>query len=97
MSVDPLQAGGTPRRRRIVGRSIAFVLGFSVVFVAMGASFSALSQLLVGCRDWVRQGRGVLLIVLGLYLAGGRGLGCGPSKFSCRQSRPAGWARGWSG
>jgi cytochrome c-type biogenesis protein len=35
MSVDPLQAGGTPRRRRIVGRSIAFVLGFSVVFVAM--------------------------------------------------------------
>jgi cytochrome c-type biogenesis protein len=51
MSVDPLQASGTPRRRRIVGRSIALVLGFSVVFVAMGASFSALSQLLVGCRD----------------------------------------------
>jgi cytochrome c-type biogenesis protein len=70
MSVDQLQAAGDPGRRRILGHSVAFVLGFSAVFVAMGASFSALSQLLVDYRDWVRQVGGVIIIVFGLYLAG---------------------------
>jgi cytochrome c-type biogenesis protein len=70
MSVDELQAAGDVPRGRIVGHSLAFVLGFSAVFVTMGASFSALSQLLVEYRDWIRQGGGVLIILFGLYLAG---------------------------
>ncbi len=70
MSIDQLQTAGAPERRMVLGHSVAFVLGFSAVFVAMGASFSALSQLLIDYRDWIRQGGGVLIIVFGLYLAG---------------------------
>ena len=36
---------------------MTFVLGFSVVFVALGASFSAAGQLLLEHRDWIRRDR----------------------------------------
>ena len=41
MSFEELQSAGDDRRRRwwILAHSLAFVIGFSVVFVGMGASF----------------------------------------------------------
>lgn len=71
MSVDRLTGGVTADdRRRIMAHSLAFIVGFSVVFVALGTSFSAAGQLLLDYREWIRWIGGVLIIVFGLYIAG---------------------------
>jgi cytochrome c-type biogenesis protein len=71
MSVDRLSADLDPSARmRILIHSIAFVVGFSIVFVSLGASFSAAGQFLFDYRDWIRRIGGVLILVFGLYIAG---------------------------
>jgi cytochrome c-type biogenesis protein len=50
--------------------ALAFVFGFSIVFVALGASFSAAGQVLLDHRDWIRRVGGALIVVFGLYIAG---------------------------
>src|SRR5215813_11924189 len=65
MSVDELQGAGTAgsSRRRVLAHSAAFVLGFSMVFVSLGASFSALGQALIDYRDVIRRVGGILIVV----------------------------------
>jgi cytochrome c-type biogenesis protein len=71
MSVGDLSADLTAdARRRVLVHAVAFVVGFSVVFVALGASFSAAGQLLFTYRDAIRRVGGVLIIIFGLYIAG---------------------------
>jgi cytochrome c-type biogenesis protein len=71
MSVNALTGDVTAEtRRRILLHSIAFIVGFSLVFVALGASFSAAGQFLLDYRDWIRVVGGVLIIIFGLYIAG---------------------------
>jgi cytochrome c-type biogenesis protein len=71
MSVADLQTDLTPAaRRRVILHALAFVLGFSVVFVSLGASFSAASQFLLDYRDLIRQVGGALIAIFGLYIAG---------------------------
>jgi cytochrome c-type biogenesis protein len=71
MSVSDLQADLSPAaRRRIVAHALAFVVGFSLVFVSLGASFSAAGQVLLDHREWIRRVGGILIIVFGLYIAG---------------------------
>jgi cytochrome c-type biogenesis protein len=50
--------------------ALAFVLGFSLVFVGLGASFSAAGQFLLDYRDLIRRVGGALIVVFGLYIAG---------------------------
>jgi cytochrome c-type biogenesis protein len=71
MSVADLSAElPAAARRRVMLHAIAFVLGFSIIFVALGASFSAASAFLLDYRDWIRRVGGLLIIVFGLYIAG---------------------------
>jgi cytochrome c-type biogenesis protein len=71
MSVPDLAADlSTSARRRVLLHSIAFIVGFSLVFIALGASFSAAGQLLLDYRDWIRRIGGVLIVLFGLYIAG---------------------------
>jgi cytochrome c-type biogenesis protein len=71
MSVSDLTADLTAAaRRRVLLHAVAFVLGFSVVFVALGASFSAAGQFLLDYREAIRRVGGVLIVVFGLYIAG---------------------------
>src|SRR5689334_14150706 len=71
MSVADLSSDLTSAaRRRVLLHSITFVLGFSVIFIALGASFSAAGQMLFQYRDWIRRLGGLLIIVFGLYIAG---------------------------
>lgn len=71
MSVTDLTAELTLAvRRRVILHAIAFILGFSLVFVALGASVSAAGQVLLEHRDWIRRIGGVLIVVFGLYIAG---------------------------
>jgi cytochrome c-type biogenesis protein len=59
------------RSRRIaLIHSLLFVLGFSLIFLALGATATTLGRLLGYNREWVGRIGGVLVIVLGLYLLG---------------------------
>jgi cytochrome c-type biogenesis protein len=49
---------------------VAFVLGFSFVFVSLGAAASALGQVLFDMRDVLTKAGGVVVIVLGLHTMG---------------------------
>ena len=71
MSVADLTADlGASARRRVLLHALAFILGFSLIFVALGASFSAVGQLLLDYRQWIRRVGGLLIVVFGLYIAG---------------------------
>lgn len=71
MSVADLTADlGAPARRRVLFHALAFILGFSIVFVALGASFSAAGQLLLDYRQWIRRAGGILIVIFGLSIAG---------------------------
>lgn len=56
--------------RRAILRALAFVLGFSVVFVALGASASAVGQLLADHVGLLSRVAGLLIVVLGLHMIG---------------------------
>jgi len=57
-------------RRRVVLNSLAFILGFSLVFVSLGASASFLGSLFLGYRDLIRTLGGVFILLVGVYLMG---------------------------
>lgn len=59
----------TPRRLLLVNSGF-FILGFSIVFIAMGASASYLGQLLFSYRGWIERAGGAVLILFGLWMMG---------------------------
>jgi len=54
----------------IIVNALLFIAGFSVVFIAFGASASFIGQALITYQDHIRRIGGVLIIVFGLYLLG---------------------------
>lgn len=69
-SIGDLQAAGGAVTRRAFMSSVWFVLGFSAVFVALGASATAVGALLLQRLVFLRQAAGVIIVILGLHLAG---------------------------
>lgn len=57
-------------RRRVLVTSLAFVLGFSLVFVSLGASASAVGQLLMEKLSLLGKIAGAIIIVFGLHTMG---------------------------
>jgi cytochrome c-type biogenesis protein len=57
-------------RRRVVLNSLAFILGFSVVFVSLGVTASFLGGLFAGYRRFIRLAGGALIILVGVYMMG---------------------------
>jgi cytochrome c-type biogenesis protein len=72
ISLDELKGGAAPKKVVMKAglSSVFFVLGFSVVFVALGASASLIGQLLQRYIDVITCIAGVLIVVMGLYLTG---------------------------
>lgn len=54
-------------RKIVLIHSLAFIVGFSFVFVALGVSSSALGKLLSNYQVYVMRIGGFVLIILGLY------------------------------
>jgi cytochrome c-type biogenesis protein len=63
------EAGGRVRSR-VVLNSVAFILGFSLVFVSLGASASFLGSLFLNYRNLIRIIGGFFIVLVGLYLVG---------------------------
>jgi len=57
-------------RKKIILNSLLFILGFSAIFVTLGASASFVGQLLYQYRQWISRIGGVFIIFLGLCLMG---------------------------
>ncbi|HEY8368627.1 MAG TPA: cytochrome c biogenesis protein CcdA [Thermodesulfobacteriota bacterium] len=62
---DPLDADA---RRRVLVHAALFIAGFSLVFIALGLSASAIGRLLGSQRSWLPTASGVLIILLGVYI-----------------------------
>jgi cytochrome c-type biogenesis protein len=79
LSIEQLrgEASATDLRRRVMGTSLAFVAGFSAVFIVLGASATLLGRVLrsfrlevLGTEIGVAQIAGVVIIAMGLHLLG---------------------------
>lgn len=82
-------SGVAGSRGRTFGAAVLFVLGFTLVFTALGAAASSVGALLNLHRVLLEQAAGVLVIVLGLFL-----IGILRIPVLLREGRPLlGWAR----
>ena len=66
---DP-ETSGWATLRRVLPAALVFVLGFSTVFIAMGATASALSGLIARYIHVLAPVAGIVIIVLGLHFLG---------------------------
>ena len=57
-------------RNRIFFSTVLFILGFSTVFILLGASASLLGGLMSRYKDAIRIVGGVVIILFGLHLTG---------------------------
>ena len=57
-------------RSRVVLNSMAFIIGFSLVFISLGASASFLGSLFLDYRNLIRITGGFFILLVGLYLVG---------------------------
>jgi len=57
-------------RWRVALNSLAFIFGFSLVFVSLGVSASFLGSLFLGYRNLIRVLGGIFIVLVGIYLMG---------------------------
>jgi cytochrome c-type biogenesis protein len=57
-------------RARVVLNSVAFIAGFSLVFISLGVSASFLGSLFFSYRNSIRIVGGLFILLVGLYLIG---------------------------
>ena len=69
IGVEQLRRGEKPRGSLLVS-SFAFVMGFSIVFVAFGASASAVGQFLLQNKNLLAPFAGAIIVLFGLHLIG---------------------------
>ncbi len=70
VTLDQLTESSTAVGRRVFGAAVAFVLGFSTVFIAMGAAATALSQVLIANAGWLSRLAGIVILAFGLHFLG---------------------------
>ncbi|MCQ0989294.1 cytochrome c biogenesis CcdA family protein [Jiella marina] len=72
LSFDQIRTEGAEAAtgRRIVLASVAFVLGFTTVFVALGATASVVGQAIAQWFDVLSVVAGVIIIIMGLHFLG---------------------------
>jgi cytochrome c-type biogenesis protein len=86
------EGAGAPPRGRLMGMALAFVLGFSTVFVALGATASSLGGWVGAHFETLAMVAGAAIVVMGLHFLGLLRIG-----FLLRDvryhggGRPAGW------
>jgi cytochrome c-type biogenesis protein len=69
-SLSELQTGRAGQRGRLLLTALAFVLGFSAVFILLGATATVLGRWVAGYFRWLERLAGALIVVLGLHVTG---------------------------
>jgi cytochrome c-type biogenesis protein len=72
VSFEDLKDSTEGRRVRFLTamNSLAFICGFSAVFVALGASSSAVGRFLFDYQETIRIAGGILVVIFGLFISG---------------------------
>jgi len=72
VSFEDLKEGADMRRIRFltITNSLAFICGFSLIFIALGASSSVVGKFLFEYQDKIRVIGGILVIFFGLFVSG---------------------------
>lgn len=70
VSQSTARQGGHPAHLTTFLHALMFVLGFTLAFVALGATASTLGSFLRAYQGLLRQIGGILLVIFGLHLAG---------------------------
>jgi cytochrome c-type biogenesis protein len=68
--VEQLQEQNSGLLRKVMLNSIAFIIGFSIVFVSLGAISTSVGQLLAMYKARLAVISGVVIIIFGLHLTG---------------------------
>ena len=59
-----------PRRRRLVLNTLFFILGFTIVFLVLGATSTVIGQALSSHRAILEKVSGTVIILLGIHMTG---------------------------
>ena len=72
VSFEDLKSKDDRKRIRFltITNSLAFIAGFSLIFVALGASSSVVGRFLFEYQDWIRIIGGIMVIFFGLFVSG---------------------------
>jgi cytochrome c-type biogenesis protein len=72
VSIEELSSQESLRqvRKKVVFNTLAFILGFSVIFIALGASATFIGKFLAENIRWLEIVGGVIVIILGLHFIG---------------------------
>ena len=68
-SIDQLRSGAT-HPKHAFRNALFFVIGFTVIFVLLGASASYVGNLINRDKDYIRWIGGIFVIIFGLHIAG---------------------------
>jgi cytochrome c-type biogenesis protein len=68
--VEELKSQESHLLRKVMLNSIGFILGFSIVFIALGAISTQVGQLMARYKSVLAQVAGVVIILFGLHLTG---------------------------
>lgn len=70
-SLEELKAeSGGAARARILLHALAFIGGFTLIFILIGLSASAVGGIFASYKDWIARIGGVVIIILGLNMIG---------------------------
>lgn len=70
MSLDELSEDHSGVRKKVIFSTLAYVSGFSLVFIMMGAVTSTFGQVAAKYFTHIRIAGGIIIIILGLHLTG---------------------------
>lgn len=70
MSVDEIKNGKGLLQKRALLHTTFFLIGFSIIFIALGFSTSLLGKFFVSYGDLIRQLGAILIVLLGLVILG---------------------------
>lgn len=70
VSIDEINGGSKVVRSKVLKHSLAFFAGFSIIYVALGLTASALGTFFNFSRGWLPVVGGIFVIVMGLTMLG---------------------------
>lgn len=70
VGVQELRSQESQSLRKVMLNSVGFILGFSIVFIALGAISTEVGQLLAQYKSTLARLAGVVIVILGFHLTG---------------------------
>lgn len=69
-TVASIQGDESPSKTMIFTHAVAFVIGFSIIFISLGIASSFIGSLLYDLQFWITKFGGIIIIIFGLHMSG---------------------------